>query len=94
MAPLKGDFTTTGEVFSLQEGVEILPVALLEGRILPQNGHALAPKYLRGDIDDGRFGPFENAATRDNNNCEREKSMQLLLCLLSVACIRRIVSSI
>ena len=39
-----------------QGGVKILPVAPLEGRILPQNGHALAPKYLRGDIDNRRSG--------------------------------------
>jgi len=59
LVPLQGDFTTTGEVFSLQGGGKIFPVALLEGRILPQNGHALAPLSLRGDIDNGRFGPFE-----------------------------------
>jgi len=47
-----------------QGGVKILPVAPLEGRILPQNGHALAPKYLRGDIDIGRSGPFENPLPR------------------------------
>jgi len=64
LAPLQGDFTTTGEVFSKKGGGKILPVALLEGRILPQNGHALAPKHLRGDIDNGRFGPFENLLPR------------------------------
>ena len=42
--------------YLLQGGGKILPVALLEGRILPQYGHALAPKYLRGDIDNRRSG--------------------------------------
>jgi len=61
--PFGGFHHYSGGIFTTGRG-KILPVALLEGRILPQNGHALAPKYLRGDIDNGGFGPFENLLPR------------------------------
>jgi hypothetical protein len=62
--PFTGGFHHYRGGIFLQGGGKILPVALLEGRILPRNGHALAPKYLRGDIDNGKFGPFEDLLPR------------------------------